>query len=121
MQQNTIKLPGDGNFVIQDAKTGDITINQNDPQLFEKLQKLRNEDIAVLQKMINEQTDKFSELIKTMESGLVSQKNIVQGSISHVETVKIGDEIHYHYPGKTVNQNAEKIYNINKIDNANFS
>lgn len=123
MPENTIKLTGNGNIVIQDVNGSNITITPNDPQLFDKLQKLRKEDIAALQKMIDEQTEKFTDLFKTMVSGLVSQKNIVKGSISHVKSVKIGDEIHYHYhyPDKNITQNADKIYNINKIDNANFS
>ena len=37
--ENKISLTGNGNIVIQDSKNGNITINQNDPQLFEKLQK----------------------------------------------------------------------------------
>ncbi len=89
MQENIVKITGDGNIVIQDVNSGNITINQNDPQLFEILQKLRNEDIAVLQKMISEQNDKFTKLFKTMVSGLLSQKNIVQGSISNVKSLKI--------------------------------
>ncbi len=89
MQENIVKITGDGNIVIQDLNNGNITINQNDPQLFEILKKLRNEDIAVLQKMINEQTNKFTDLFKTMVGGLLSQKNIVQGSISNVKSLKI--------------------------------
>ncbi len=54
--RNIIKLTGDGNIVIQDANSRDITINQNDPQLFEKLQSLSNEQIAVFQQMINSLT-----------------------------------------------------------------
>ena len=122
-KQNIIKLTGNGNIVVQDANGRDITINQNDPQLFEKLQSLNNEQIAVLKQMIEEQNDKFTELFKTQISGISNSKNIVKNSTINAESVKIGDEIHYHYsyPEKIINQNAEKIYNINKIDNANFS
>ncbi len=95
MQQNTIKITGDGNIVIQDATGRDITINQNDPQLFENLQKLGAEDIAVLQQMIKEQSDKFSEMFKIIISRITSKKNIVYGNIT-AKSFNIGDEIHYH-------------------------
>ena len=121
--ENKISLTGNGNIVIQDSKNGNITINQNDPQLFEKLQKLSKEQISVLQQMINEHEDKFSDLLKTLVSGIASQKNIVQNSTIIAKKVKIGDtvEYHYHYSDKNTTQNADKIYNINKIDKANFS
>lgn len=44
---------------------------------------------------------------------IVNSKNVVTGTITAGGDVHIGD--------KTVNQNADKIYNIDKIDNANFS
>jgi hypothetical protein len=96
MHKNTIRLTGDGNIVIQDVANGNITINQNDQNLFEKLKKLQNEEIAVLQQMISEQTEKFTNLFNTMVNRLVSQKNIVNNYIQ-AESSNVGDEIHYHY------------------------
>ena len=40
MKENTIKLDGNNNIVIQDATNGNITINANDPAILEKIQQL---------------------------------------------------------------------------------
>ncbi len=96
MQNNTIKIEGNGNIVIQDSNNSCITINANDTDVFEKIQQLSNEQIAALQQIINEQADKFSELFKTLINGVASQKNVVHGNIT-AKSVSIGDEIHYHY------------------------
>lgn len=47
--------------------------------------------------MIKEQGDKISDMLKVIVSEIASRKNILQGSISNVESVKIDDEIDYHY------------------------
>jgi hypothetical protein len=43
------------------------------------------------------QSEQLSGLFKTLLDGVANQKNIVKGNISKVDTVNIGDEIHYHY------------------------
>ncbi|MEI6139220.1 MAG: tetratricopeptide repeat protein [Mariniphaga sp.] len=99
MKENTIKLDGNNNIVIQDATNGNITINTNDPVILEKIQQLNKEQIAVLQQIVIEQSAKFSGLFKTLLAGVASQKNVVHGNIN-ATLVKIGDEIHYHYGEK---------------------
>lgn len=53
-----------------------------------------------------------AELEKTIQ--IVNSKNVVLNS-----TINAGGDVHI--GDKNLNQNAEKIYNIDKIDNANFS
>ena len=99
MKENTIKLDGNNNIVIQDSTNGNITINANDPAILEEIQQLNKEQIAVLQQIVDEQSAKFSGLFKTLLAGVASQKNVVHGNIN-ATSVKIGDEIHYHYGEK---------------------
>ena len=95
-KENIIKLTGERNIVIQDSK-GNITINQNDPKLLEKLQNLNNEQLVVLQQMVSEQSGRFIEQFKILLTGVATQKNIVKNSTINAETVRIGDNIEYHY------------------------
>ncbi len=97
MNQNTIKLEGNGNIVIQDAQSGNITINISDPNLFETIQLLNKEQITVLQQMVDEKSDRFENMFRALISEIATQKNVVHGNISNVQSVKIGDEVHYHY------------------------
>jgi len=48
-----------------------------------------------------------------IEKSITNNKNVVTGNIQAGGDVRIGD--------KTTTQNADKIYNIDHIDNANFS
>ncbi|GJQ58866.1 MAG: hypothetical protein D8M57_01965 [Candidatus Scalindua sp. AMX11] len=104
MNENTICLQGNGNLVVRNIQGEDITINTEDPRdILEKLQHLNDTQIAAINQLADEQTNKLDVVFKTLLNGVVSQKNIVQGSISNVRSVKIGDKIHYHYhPGKTI-------------------
>jgi len=97
MNKNTINLQGNRNIVVKETHRESITIDTNDPDdILQKLQQLNDTQIAVINKLADEQTDKLSEIFKTLLRGVVSQKNIVHGDIS-AQSVKIGDEIHYHY------------------------
>lgn len=97
MNKNTINLQGNGNIVVKEAHGGSIIIDTNDSaDILQKLQQLNDTQIAVINKLADEQTDKLSEIFKTLLNGVVLQKNIVHGDIS-ARSVQIGDEIHYHY------------------------
>ena len=94
--KNDVKIDGAGNIVVQNSNNSTITINAHDPDVLEKLQQLNNEQIAVIQQIVKEQSDKFTELFKNLIQGTGIQKNLVQGNIN-ATSVRIGDEIHYHY------------------------
>ena len=98
MKENTILLRGDGNIVIQDAQHAAITINTNDPaDISHKIRELSNTQIAALNQLADEKTDRLSDTFKTLLRDVVSQKNIVYGNICGVQYVRIGDEIHLEY------------------------
>ena len=98
MKENTILLKGDGNIVIQDAQHAAITINTNDPaDISHKMRELSDTQIAALNQLADEKTDRLSDTFKTLLREAVSQKNIVYGNICGVQYVRIGDEIHLEY------------------------
>ncbi|NOQ28378.1 MAG: tetratricopeptide repeat protein [Bacteroidales bacterium] len=113
-KKNIIKLSGDNNIVIQDVKNGNITINQNDEKLIDKLQKLNEQQLSVLQQMVKEQTNSFTAAFKTIITGIATQKNIVQNSNITAKNVRVGDntEIHYHYHYENENNLPKHLTNF---------
>lgn len=101
MNENTIHLQENGSIIIRDAQSGNISIDTNDPgDSLQKLQGLNPTQIAIIKKLAEEHAAQLNATFRTLLSGVMSQKNIVHGGISNVKTVKIGDEIHYHYHGE---------------------
>jgi len=74
MKESTIKIDGNNNIVVQDANSNTFTINVNDADVFEKIQKLTDQQIAVLKQMINEQADRFTASFKTIVTGITTEK-----------------------------------------------
>ena len=102
MEENIIYLQGNGAIVIQDAQSGNITINSNEPMgSLQELQRLNDTQIAILKKLADKHASELNDTFKTLLSGVISRKNIVQGNISNVKSFKIGDETHYHYHNHT--------------------
>lgn len=109
--------------ILEETKDNNEVLNQLKSRNLEAVVNTRGEEIFNVEKMIREMGDKLSDYFETLLRQSSSQKNVVHGNISHVKNVKIGDEVHHHYPpaGKQVTQKADKIYNIEKIDKADFS
>ena len=86
-----IIVKGDGNIIIQGINNSDININTSDGRdILSKLNKLDNIHLDVLSQVADKEN--LGELFDTLLSGLVSQKNIVKGSISNIKgDVIIGD------------------------------
>ncbi len=83
-----------------------------------------------------QQSARYSHVMQQIRLGLVDFQaaNIAQNQIRHgilellremeeqgVASAAIRSEVEQYEKGMTIIQNAEKIYNINHIDNANFS
>ena len=102
MNKNTINLQGNGAIIVKEAHGGRITIDTKDPaDILQKLQQLNDAQIAAIKQLADEQAGQLSEVFKTSLRDVVSQKNIVEGSIS-AKLVKVGDTIYeYHYHDHT--------------------
>lgn len=97
MKTDTIKIDVDKNIVVQKANQEGFVINTaKADDIHQKLQQLDDRHIAVLLQVINEQGDNLSDIFKTLLNGVASQKNVVHGNIE-AKSVKMGDEIHYHF------------------------
>ncbi|ACF13068.1 hypothetical protein Ctha_0598 [Chloroherpeton thalassium ATCC 35110] len=97
MKQNIITLDGNRNIVLQDISGSAVTINTADAEdILQKLEALQNEQLAVLRQMAEEQSETLPDLFKKLLRGVASEKNVVHGNIS-ARSVKMGDEVHYHY------------------------
>ena len=65
--EETIKLHGNGNIVIQGSQSGDININAtNSNDIQQQLQQLNDKQIAELKKLVHEHESKFSDNFKTL-------------------------------------------------------
>ena len=91
-QNNKIKIDGNGNITIQDVDNSSITIDTADAaDILDKLEQLSNSVLDSLAQIADKE-ERLSALFKTLLSGIVTQKNIVKGSISNVKgDVIIGD------------------------------
>ncbi|HTB99245.1 MAG TPA: tetratricopeptide repeat protein, partial [Ferruginibacter sp.] len=88
----------DGNIYIKDIKGRDLHINPNDSlDTFEKLEKLDSAQIDHLLQIIEQQKEQIPANFIFQLNGVARQKNIVQGNITNVGVVNIGDKIHYHF------------------------
>jgi len=97
-QSNSIVIEGNGNVTIQDVNNSPITINTNNTdEVLAKLNKLDQVIIDSLLQVVEKQDERVSTLFKTLLNGIAKEKNVVKGSISNVQSVKVGDETHYHY------------------------
>jgi len=97
-QSNSIVIEGNGNVIIQDVNNSPITINTNNTdEVLAKLNKLDQVIIDSLLQVVEKQDERVSTLFKTLLNGIAKEKNVVKRSISNVQSVKIGDETHYHY------------------------
>ena len=92
----------------------DLTQNQIRAGLLELLREI--EHSAGLSEELTSSQPHAKEISEEMEHAIsiVNSKNMVIGS-----TISAGGDVHI--GDKTITQNADKIYNIDKIDNANFS
>jgi tetratricopeptide (TPR) repeat protein len=100
---NQIRIEGDGNIVIQEAHGAEISINTHDTgDLVAVLQRLSDAQLDALTLVAQKETEKISQLFRTLLAGISAQKNIVHGSISNVTgDVHIGDKyttIYNYYP-----------------------
>jgi tetratricopeptide (TPR) repeat protein len=91
---NKINIDGSGNITLQNIHGSTISIGKGDDAatIMAKLEQLQEAQLDALQQIMEKQTEHFSDLLKVLLKGVVSQKNIVSGSISNVGgSVIIGD------------------------------
>ena len=91
---NKINIDGSGNITLQNIHGSTISISKGDDAaaILDKLAQLHEAQLDALQQIMEKQTERFSDLLKVLLKGVVSQKNIVSGSISNEGgSVIIGD------------------------------
>jgi len=104
MDTNAIHIKGSGNIVIQGATNSPVTIHtDNADDIFQKLKLLNNQQLSALKQVGTEQTNILSELFKDLFEKFISQKNDLIENISNVQSIKYGDEIHYHFHNESQN------------------
>lgn len=90
---NRIKVDDNGNITLQDSYGSTVVIDVNETEtLLATLNGLNPAQLAVLRYIADAEGDTISPRFKTLLNGLAAQKNIVGGSISNVQQVRIGDE-----------------------------
>ncbi len=91
-QNNEIKIDGNGNILLQDINNSTITIDTSDAtKMMAQLEQLSDSVLDTLSQIADKE-ENINTLFKTILSGVLSQKNIVKGSISNVKgDVNIGD------------------------------
>jgi len=96
--QNSILLEKNGNITIRDVTDGTITIHTNNAQeIYNELRQLNHAQIDSLLQVAPQFKEQLSEQFSSELKNIAREKNVVKGSISNVGTVRIGDEIQYHY------------------------
>jgi tetratricopeptide (TPR) repeat protein len=114
---NQINIDGSGNITLQNIHGSTIRIGKGDDAaaIMAKLEQLQEAQLDALQQIMEQQTERFSDLLKVLLKGVVAQKNIVSGSISNVGgNVHIGDNITYVIQPKATLP-AELTINLPKI------
>jgi hypothetical protein len=97
-RQNLIKLNSEGAVIIQDGAKETICIQPGNPEtVLAQLGQLNQTQLGSLLQVVEKQNDQFPRLFKTLLNGVANEKNVVRGNIANVQTVRIGDETHYHY------------------------
>jgi tetratricopeptide (TPR) repeat protein len=94
MQNSTqIRIEGDNNIVIHDVQGTEISINtHNTEEIVAVLHRLSDAQLDALTLVAAKETEKISQLFRSLLAGISTQKNIVHGSISNVTgNVHIGD------------------------------
>lgn len=120
---NQIQIDGDGNITLQNIHGSTVSIGKGDDadSIMAKLEQLQQTQLDALQQIMEMQTEYFSDLFKVFLKGVVSQKNIVSGSISHVgKSIMVGDNITYvilpqSIPSPDLTINLPKINDLSKI------
>ena len=91
---NQITVDDNGLITLPDGRV----IDANQPEaLLPSLNGLTPALLAALLQIAGQEAKPFNPHFTTLLSGIAAQKNVVGGSISHVQTVRIGDERHYHF------------------------
>ncbi len=93
--RNSIAIEENGNITFQDATSGYITINTNNPvEAVRGLKQLNTAQLDSLLQIAEKQKVQFSDVYKTLLNGVAGEKNVVKGSITNVKgDVNIGDRI----------------------------
>jgi hypothetical protein len=92
-KSNEIKIDGNGNITIQDINNSTVTIDtSSDPaEILSKLDRFNDTVLDTLSQIIDGE-ENINRLFKTLLSRVLSEKNIVKGSISNIKgDVVIGD------------------------------
>lgn len=96
--QHSILIDGNGNVTIRDASNGIVTIHTNNAkEILDELRQLNPAQIDTLLQVAPQLKEQLSEQFSSNLNNVAREKNVVKGSISNVGTVRIGDEIQYHY------------------------
>jgi hypothetical protein len=96
--QNSIRIDNTGGIVFHDTEKGDLHIAGNDEnKIIASLKLLEPAEIDGLVQVADMQADQLSAIFKALLNNAAREKNIVKGSITNVNSVRIGDEIHFHY------------------------
>ncbi len=104
-QKNKITVDGNGNITIQDVDNSTITMDtSNAEEARAQLERLSDSVLDSLAQIVDEQQN-MSEAFKALLSGLLTQKNIVKGSITNVQgNVEIGDRTYNSYNWTIIHQ-----------------
>lgn len=97
--KNSITIQENGNITLQDANSGQISIDTtNVSEAVKGLKQLNEAQLDSLLQIAEQQKGQFSELYKTLLNGVAGEKNVVKGSITNIKgDVNIGDRIIYNY------------------------
>lgn len=95
---NQITVDSNGVFTLPDASGAAITLDPNQADdVLAILNGLAPAQLAALLQVAEMETGAIDPRFKTVLGAIAAQKNVVQGNISNVQMVRIGDERHYHY------------------------
>lgn len=121
---NQISIDGDGNITLQNIHGSTISISKGDDAhaIMSKLNQLHNAQLDALQQILEKHKADFSEMLKMLVKGVISQKNIVSNSNLIIKgDAHIGDKIIYqiHLPKANIPHeltvNLPKVPDLSKI------
>jgi tetratricopeptide (TPR) repeat protein len=98
-EQNSISIRNDGSSItIHDAGIGNVTLQpERQEEAHSRLQQLDNTQIAYLMQIFELHKQEVSEQFKSLLKDVARKKNVVEGNITNVRTVRMGDEIRYYF------------------------
>ncbi|NJL77128.1 MAG: hypothetical protein HC892_21055 [Saprospiraceae bacterium] len=76
LEKNQIQIDGNGNITLQNINGSTVSIHKGDDAnaILEKLAQLHDGQLDALQQIMQQQAERFSDLLKMLLKGVVTQK-----------------------------------------------